>query len=130
MTKEHTQEDIKLKRYLMNVGIDNLPAQVALMHAVAEERKRQDNKFGPSPRNMHSGVWLAVLMEELGEVSRAILESDSTNYKEELIQVAASAIAALEDYQLGTQALSFEDVGCGIKYKREQEEENNARVSN
>lgn len=114
-----SQEEINHKRELMNHGIDNIPTQNSILQEVIQERQRQDNKFGPSPRSLHSSVWLAVLLEELGEVARAILEGDSIGYKKELIQVSASAVAAVEDYQLGTQSMNLEDVGCGIKYELE-----------
>lgn len=114
-----TQEEINHKRALMNQGIDNIPTQNLILNSLTQERQRQDNKFGSSPRNLHSSVWILVLLEELGEVARAILENDSIGYPKELTQVGACAIAALEDYYLGKQALSIEDVGCGIKYELE-----------
>ncbi len=40
--------------------------------------------------------WIAVLMEEVGEVARAILEEDEDSLVEELVQVAAVAIRILE----------------------------------
>lgn len=45
-------------------------------------------------------VWTAILTEETGEVAKAAMEiefdmSDDINYREELVQVAAVAVAAL-----------------------------------
>ena len=61
------------------------------------ERKRQDDKFGP--RNNHSPErWIVILAEEFGEVSNALIEGDHQNYYDELIQVAAVAVAACECY--------------------------------
>lgn len=40
--------------------------------------------------------WLAILMEEVGEVAKAILEHDLDNVEEEIIQVAAVAVCWLE----------------------------------
>jgi NTP pyrophosphatase (non-canonical NTP hydrolase) len=65
---------------------------------IAAERKRQDARFGP-----HAGFDkdppernAAVLTEECGEVSKAVLEKDIENLKEELVQVAAVCWAWLE----------------------------------
>lgn len=62
--------------------------------AIITERVRQEKKWGP--QNHDPLKWNAILGEEFGEVSKAILEGDVKNYREELIQVAAVAIAALE----------------------------------
>lgn len=93
--------------------------QAYILDKILEERVRQDGKFGQSPRGLHSSVWLTVIMEELGEVARSIIDGDSENYKNELIQVAACCVGALEDYIGGVQKLSLEDVGCGIQYENE-----------
>jgi len=68
---------------------------------VHEERLRQDDLIsaGKIPWNCSDpdapdGYKLAVLTEELGEVARAILEG--SNLREELIQVAAVAVAWAE----------------------------------
>lgn len=44
-------------------------------------------------------------MEEVGEVARASLEHDEQNFQDELIQVAAVAIAAFEAMILKTQKI-------------------------
>jgi len=66
---------------------------------VKEERARQDEKWGE--QNLHSAVWLAILMEEVGELSTALLNSffdnqRKKNTKEELAQVAAVCQAMYE----------------------------------
>ena len=61
---------------------------------IETERARQDSKWGI--QNHEPLKWNAILGEEFGEVSKAILENDTENYREELIQVAAVAIAAVE----------------------------------
>jgi len=58
------------------------------------ERKKQDLKWGP--QNHDPLKWIAILGEEFGEVAKAVLEKDLDNYREELIQVAAVAMAAVE----------------------------------
>ena len=100
----------------MNKEITNI-----ILENIIRERKRQDAKFGPSPRHLDSGAWLAILMEELGEVAKAVLEKDSQNYKEELFQLAACAVAALEDYYGGRPELYLGNHIGGVKYIEEQD---------
>lgn len=62
---------------------------------IVAERARQDIKWGP--RNKHDPArWLVILMEEVGEVSNALLDHDPEGYYTEFIHVAAVAVAALE----------------------------------
>ena len=68
--------------------------------SVLIERQRQDAKWG-ADRTLDFGTWVTILGEEYGEVCRAILESrdgvDSVAHvREELVQVAAVAVAAIE----------------------------------
>lgn len=63
------------------------------MHSVVNEMNRQDEKWG-SARVMHHLEWLPILGEEVGEVSKAILEN--SNIREELVQVAAVALQWIE----------------------------------
>ena len=46
----------------------------------------------------HPVDWLPVLIEEVGEVARAICEGDSDGYRAELIQVAAMCAALLYSF--------------------------------
>lgn len=75
--------------------------RVVLGH-VADERRRQDEKWG-SQRANPDGTWGLVLGEEYGEVCEAALnhsfarrEGDTLHLYEELIQVAAVAVAWAE----------------------------------
>ena len=57
------------------------------------ELGKQDNKWG-AQRNYHPLEWQSILIEEVGEVGKAINDGDwatilPENYEEELIQVAA-----------------------------------------
>jgi NTP pyrophosphatase (non-canonical NTP hydrolase) len=61
---------------------------------VLAERARQDLKWGVC--HHPSQMWLTILAEEVGEVAKAILLKDTKNYREELVQVAAVALAAIE----------------------------------
>ncbi len=72
-----------------------------VLFEVAVERQKQDEKWGE--QNHPPADWLMILGEEVGEANRAALEarfevpdSDITYYRDELIQVAAVAVAAIE----------------------------------
>ncbi len=70
---------------------DTLDNFAALFQAVIWERRRQYQKWG---QQSHSpAVWAVILGEEKGEVDRAVLEHDGETLREELIQVAAVALA-------------------------------------
>lgn len=66
---------------------------------IIEERKRQNAKFGEQAHDMYR--WLAILDEERGEASKAMLEHEfggqSAHYvRAEMLQVAAVATAIVE----------------------------------
>ena len=71
---------------------------------VEEERNNQDRKWGE--QNHEHYRWCAILGEEVGEVSEAVLKADPEEgeggafirIREELIQVAAVAVAWVESY--------------------------------
>ncbi|MCT4647589.1 MAG: MazG-like family protein [Carboxylicivirga sp.] len=79
---------------------------------IVDERQRQDEKWGE--QNHKPVEWCAILGEEVGEVNKAALESHFksrfkcyeegakealANYREELIQVAALAVAMIESLE-------------------------------
>lgn len=79
--------------------------RAAAFARIDAERHRQWEKWrGPhdwgegdcSSPNVDPTVKLAVLVEEVGEVARAVLERDSAGLEKELVQVAAVAVAMLE----------------------------------
>ena len=75
----------------------------ATIELVDEERFRQRQKWGDHQFcGMSSERALAVLTEEVGEVAKACLER--TNLKEELIHVAAVALAWLDDLAAMTES--------------------------
>lgn len=85
----------------MITNIDKLKIKVLL--DVNKERDRQDELWGLQ-RHEYS-KWLAILAEEFGEVAQAInginfpkdaKQTDADNLYEELIQVAAVAVAIAE----------------------------------
>lgn len=69
---------------------------MSILNQILIERGRQDEKWGI--QNHEPAYWALILGEEVGEVSRAILEKDPANYREELIQVAAVCVAAVESF--------------------------------
>ncbi|EMM77044.1 hypothetical protein LEP1GSC040_0049 [Leptospira santarosai str. 2000030832] len=75
-----------------------------IIQEILKERERQDQKWG---EQNHSPIeWCAILGEEVGEANKAALEThfeydgkdDYTEYRKELIQIAAVAIAMIESY--------------------------------
>lgn len=70
---------------------------------VANERVRQDAKFGAATGRGHTFTdWFTILSEEVGEVAQECIAIDLENadryqeLEEELIQVAALAVAMIE----------------------------------
>lgn len=79
---------------------------------VREERQRQINllKSGDilfdCADDIHDGTRLQVLVEEVGEVARAMMEGGREDVFEELVQVAAVAVSCAEGvyYEAATEA--------------------------
>lgn len=81
------------------------PTRKAIYRDIDDERERQRMTWGhahdwgrgdcASP-DVDMMVKVAVLTEEVGEVARAVLDKDPANLRDELVQVAAVAIAILE----------------------------------
>lgn len=63
---------------------------------IMTERMRQFKKWGVQDHD--EDRWMVILMEEVGEVARAIFDENPDNYREELVQVAAVAVAAIEAF--------------------------------
>lgn len=68
--------------------------QASALRAIVEERRRQDGMH--DNRGLSNDRWAVILGEEFGEVCRAIFEGDGENLIDELVQVAAVAVAWLE----------------------------------
>lgn len=69
------------------------------LQEVMAERARQDAKWGE--QNHTDEGWLPILVEELGEVSKAMLEhkygdGSAEDIRKELVQTAAVSLAWLE----------------------------------
>jgi len=75
-----------------------------ILFDVLNERKRQNKKFGKN-RTQHPFLWNTILVEEVGEASKDSLDmffSDKPDeallrYRKELVEVAAVAIAIIQD---------------------------------
>lgn len=72
-----------------------------VLHCIRNERQRQNSKWGIQRHEMTK--WLAILVEEVGEVAQAMQqgmasqkETDADDLFKELIQVAAVAAAMAE----------------------------------
>lgn len=68
---------------------------ILITHDVVAEIVRQNEKWG-GQRELPSTLWATILMEEVGEVAKAILEKDNTNAREELVQCAALCYQVIE----------------------------------
>lgn len=84
-----------------------LKDSVALSN-VLHERQRQDRKWGE--QNHKPSTWLMILGEEVGEANKAAIESMINGkfqedlvmkYRDEMVQVAAVALAAVEAFDRG-----------------------------
>ncbi|WP_061224009.1 MazG-like family protein [Leptospira weilii] len=73
-----------------------------IIQEILGEREKQDQKWGE--QNHNPIEWCAILGEEVGEVNKAALEAyfkfdgknDYIEYRKELIQVSAVALAMIE----------------------------------
>ena len=70
--------------------------RAAFLAAVCGERLRQIRKWGEASQDGFDQKFAAILMEEVGEVARALLEGDRENLREEIVQVAAVCARAFE----------------------------------
>jgi NTP pyrophosphatase (non-canonical NTP hydrolase) len=73
---------------------------------IADERERQDSKWGgiPGIERRDDHTYAAVLGEEFGEACQAWLQRDPAALREELVQVAAVAVAWIEELDNGGNA--------------------------
>ena len=76
-------------------------ARQHIFKTIAFERGQQDRKWGSIQENPHSWLeWLALMQMELGEAERAIMQNGGVGVIDEVIQLGALAIAALEQHGL------------------------------
>ncbi len=93
-------DETNLRRF----GVSNMTReQHSVIIDILEERDRQKAKWGDQVNPPF--LWLAVLTEEVGELSQALLhnlfggKAKGTAYKE-LVQVAAVCVAWMEHWKL------------------------------
>lgn len=65
------------------------------LQAVAQERSRQDLQLW-GEQNHEWTTWLTILSEEVGEAAQEVLNERASLLREELVQVAAVAVAFIE----------------------------------
>lgn len=74
-----------------------------VLNVILEERDFQDQKWGPIDENPHDlGTWLLLIESELDEAKLAAVKGGKgrNSVRNELVQVAALCIAALENHGL------------------------------
>lgn len=92
---------MKTQMSLMDKGDSLHGRQLAVMVAIGEERKFQDQKHGHPDDNPHSiGAWLLVIESELNEAKQAAIKGGDgrNNVINEIIQIAATCVACLEQH--------------------------------
>lgn len=73
-------------------------SQSTVMFAIVEERAYQDRKWGTVEENPHEvGQWIAIMQRELDEAREAYDNCWTTGLLE-ILQVAAVAVACLEQH--------------------------------
>ncbi len=77
--------------------MNNTEQQTAIQNILAE-RQRQSTKWGDDDV-LDAFEWLAILGEEFGELSHALLHDDGIAIKTELTQAAAVSLAWLESIE-------------------------------
>lgn len=90
MTDKNNSKDAQSKASTAN----NCSIAGGVIDEIIKERNKQDEKWGK--QNHHPYKWLAILGEEVGESNKAVLENSLLGYRDEMVQIAAVAIAAVE----------------------------------
>jgi len=82
--------------------LPSIDPRIGLTQDVLMEMARQDSLWGPPvTQDQTPEKRLAILAEEFGEYARAVLEKDPDNARDELIQIAAVALANAERLDAG-----------------------------
>lgn len=82
--------------------------QEFLIGMIMAERRRQDRKWG-AYRDLPDSMWITILVEEVGELAKAVFEEDGTGVLSEAIQVAAVVLNMLESRHYHRENASRED---------------------
>lgn len=85
--------------------------------SIDRERQRQDAQWGNPPSDVQSPLqWLRILMEELGEVAKALNDATEYEVRKEAVQLAASVVWWLEgqvsDRPADTEGCNHADAEC------------------
>jgi len=103
MSERGRKGNVERKRAMTPEEIKQLNGRIeSALEDVRQERYRQLGKWGDQDHDSHT--WLVILMEEVGEAAKTILTDvpdyelteNIDKFREELIQVAAVAVAAAE----------------------------------
>lgn len=86
-------KEIEMLRLQLLSGLEAEDRSLALSNVLLE-RQLQDNRWGVA--NHKPDKWIVILQEEIGEACKALLEGQPENYRDEMIQAAAVALAAVE----------------------------------
>lgn len=102
-SKAHDGRIVEQAQNLKNVRCKCAQCDIQkwIVEMILAERARQDEKFGE--QNWEPVLWMSILLEEVGEAARHANDMHWPNgsnpedaYRDELVQVAAVALAALE----------------------------------
>lgn len=88
---------------------ESAKTELLVLLDVSNEIARQDKKWG-SQRDLAPEMWMTILMEEVGEVAKEVLEQDDEKLETELIQCAAVIVNWLRSKRLNA-ALSSRELG-------------------
>lgn len=81
-------------------SLDGIPLrQLDILRQIITERDEQDIEHG-AEQIAEPTEWLTYIVEELGEVARAYLYNQKYDYRNEMIQLAAIVMAAIESFDL------------------------------
>lgn len=83
-----------LEEFEVDEVLEKKILQMEIGSEIMEERDRQDAMHNNQGNSVET--WYLILAEEVGEVAQAILDRDLPHTREELIQVAAVAVAIVE----------------------------------
>jgi len=93
---EDSEEKVSKSKSPLREALDNFvdgkAHQEEILEAIRLERLQQDHKWGE--QNYDDSKWLAILVEEVGEAAKAIL--DDSNLEEELVQTASVIVCWLQ----------------------------------
>ncbi len=65
-----------------------------IFNAIDAERDHQDAKWGE--QNHADDYWLGIVMEEVGEVAKAVIERDDENVEGEIVQTMSVLMGWME----------------------------------